>query len=1408
MINRNQRVYLGFILFCILLMIFSCIVTYLKYQQDYKDQIKVGINKTANLAIALAEHTNISVKSVNQVLDQIQSIVKKLNKLEDIKLFLQDSHCIQQNLISKANVINDKGIVIFSNYKPFKQYIYRDKSLVDFHKNQNDELLYIHPTIKDPLTGKWIIPMTMRLENKSGEFIGVVEALVNPYYFVNIYHEIQSMSSCTIKLVDYSGDIIAGYTDYYEGPVTDLFGKNASHLSFKELVKKGKNGWFISVSTVDGIERIRSYRTIVKYKLIISVAISTKDLFKDYRVISKRFLIFTIIFNVFILFIILLLNQQRLKDQRNSRLLLENQEKYRVLFEAESDAIIILNRKSGKIVEVNKAAQSLYGYSRLELLQMNIFELSGNPQSSKESLLTETKFIPIRIHKKRDQTTFPIEAAINTFFIEGEEYIITAIRDISDRKSYEDALKQSEERFRLAMEATSDGVWDWNLSNNKVYFSPRYYTMLGYEPYEYPQTVETWKRFLHPDDADSAVSTVFEEIKRKSENYNIEFRMLNKKGDTVWINGRARAVEWDEEGYPTRLVGTNADITDRKKFAELLEQRILALTQPLGDTSDIQLSDLFDIRELQKIQDAFSEITGVASIITDVKGIPITKPSNFCYLCEHVIRKTEKGLQNCYHSDAVIGSVRKDGPIMQPCLSGGLWDGGTSICVGDKHIANWLIGQVVDQNIDFEKIVDYAEVIGVDRELFRTELAKVNQMPKEKFENVCNALFLIAKQLSLLAAQNIQQARYITDFKKAKEAIQKAEDRLQSFIENVEDMVYFQDLDGSITILNNAVSLITGYSIEEYTKDVFLWQNIIHLEDGKLAREFFEKYSQEKAVNDVEYRLTSKDGQLHWIQSKMVAVYNDKNDIIGYNCIGRDITERKLAEIDLHESNQKLNALINSSPLGIMVLDLDKNVIFWNSSCENIFGYKAEEVLGLPIKVVQESKKDEFDKFINSIKKGESYTGVEITRIRKDGSNVNLRSWLSPLYDMNNKVEGVIGILQDITEIILYEEEQTRLREQMQHTQKLESLGVLAGGIAHDFNNLLMAIMGNVDLAMDKLTPNTEVFEYLKDVDNAARRAAELTKQMLAYSGKGKLIVQNLQLNDVVQDMSNILNVSISKKAQLCLKFDPDIPIIKADAAQIRQIVMNLIINASEAIGDKPGSICLKTGLTEVKSEQMDAFWRNENLPEGLYVFLEVNDNGSGMSTETINKIFDPFFTTKFTGRGLGLAAVLGIVRGHQGFIQVESILGKGTTFKVFFPPVWNEDLTVQTSNHKDNSWRGTGRLLLVDDDASVREIGKRMFENLGFKVIIAENGKIALDIYKDNQEFVCIVLDLTMPVMDGVEAFNELRKINPDVKVIIASGYNEQEISTELINNGLNGFIQKPYHSSEIKEKLSKILN
>ncbi len=467
-------------------------------------------------------------------------------------------------------------------------------------------------------------------------------------------------------------------------------------------------------------------------------------------------------------------------------------------------------------------------------------------------------------------------------------------------------------------------------------------------------------------------------------------------------------------------------------------------------------------------------------------------------------------------------------------------------------------------------------------------------------------------------------------------------------------------------------------------------------------------------------------------------------------------------------------------------------------------GYTREEIIGntsFGLEITGDAGYRE--KMRRELEEKGKFRNIEVAIRLSDGKNHD--GLLSgEIFDIDGQ-QRFLTVWVDITERKKAEEERINMERQIQQAQKLESLGILAGGIAHDFNNLLTGVLGSADLALLSMTPESPGVENIHSIQTAAERAAGLARQMLAYSGKGHFVIKRMELQFLAEEMIHLLEASIPKKAVIRCDFAQGVPPVEADPTQIRQIIMNLVINASEAIGDRNGVISIRTGSMECDTAYLDETYLENDLKEGVYSYFEVTDTGQGMDKETIDKIFDPFFTTKFTGRGLGLAAVLGIVRGHKGAIKVESEPGKGTTFKALFPAKEGSIAPLDRHSGLDLDTRLKGKtVLLVDDEDMVRAVGKDILKALSMEVFTAKDGREALQIFKEAPDkFDYIILDLTMPYLDGEETFREMSRIKKDICVILASGYSEHDLITRFAGKGFCGFIQKPYRVQRLKEIL-----
>lgn len=656
---------------------------------------------------------------------------------------------------------------------------------------------------------------------------------------------------------------------------------------------------------------------------------------------------------------------------------------------------------------------------------------------------------------------------------------------------------------------------------------------------------------------------------------------------------------------------------------------------------------------------------------------------------------------------------------------------------------------------------------------------------------------------------------------KAEAQISQSNLLLESSIESPKDMIILSlDLEYCYLYFNSAhvEAMKVSYGTEPRIGACIFDMMNIEEDINEAKKHYSQALSGEGHVATREY---GAGRSRHYYETRYNPIYNAKNEIIGVTAFAQDITDRILAEEAMRDSEYLLRESQKAANIGSYILEITEGV--WESSqtLDELFGIDKDypkDIGGWLQLVSPEDQEMMQEHFAVDVLTSHKPFNKEY-RVKQANSAKIL--WVHGLGQLELDTEGnptkLIGVIQDITERKQADLAKMEFEKQILQTQKLESLGVLAGGIAHDFNNILMGILGYADLALSSLESMSPAREYVKGINESSHKAAELIKQMLAYSGKGKFSLEPIGLNQLIQDMTNMLNISIAKNVVLKFRPSKDPIYLEGDPSQIGQIIMNLVINASDAIGKKSGVVAVSTGSMYCDREYIDLTGFNsqiswkEELAEGMYIFVEVSDTGEGMSRDTIARIFEPFFTTKFTGRGLGLSAVLGIVRGHHGMVKIYSEPMRGTTFKVLFPlyeAIPSEQSDSKPTKSSEETWQGEGTFLIADDEEAVRSVGKYMLKKLGYEVLTADDGREAIEVFKAHiDEIVGVLLDLTMPHKDGTEVFREIKKLNPDVKVLLSSGYNEQDATQLFVGKGLAGFIQKPYVGADLLKIIKKIM-
>jgi two-component system cell cycle sensor histidine kinase/response regulator CckA len=607
----------------------------------------------------------------------------------------------------------------------------------------------------------------------------------------------------------------------------------------------------------------------------------------------------------------------------------------------------------------------------------------------------------------------------------------------------------------------------------------------------------------------------------------------------------------------------------------------------------------------------------------------------------------------------------------------------------------------------------------------------------------------------------------------------------------------------TITMCSGQIESMFGYKGQELIgqqTDTLYYDRRLRGERGEIANRL------ERFGFHVGYATGKhKDGQTFPMEIVTGTMEGHKGAVI----LMRDITERINTEKALLNSEKRFDLFMRYLPGSAFVKSADGKYIYLNCYYERVNGWNLSNSIDktdfdlYPRELAEQLVKA--DETVLRENRDMSY----VTRSMQQGEPRSMLTYKFPIPAPDDGLPMIGGISLDITEQEKAQEDRRKIEKQMQQAQKLESLGVLGGGIAHDFNNLLMGMLGHADLALTKLQADDPARQHIEEVVASAQRAADLANQLLAYSGEGKFVVETVDLSDVVREMSNLLEVSITKTSNLKLDLNAEMPATRCDTTQIRQVIMNLIVNASDALDDKPGDISIATGSANRTTSDFADTYLGSKLPDGEYAYIKISDTGMGIDEATRNRIFDPFFTTKFAGRGLGLAAVMGIIRSHNGAISLKSALGEGTHFTIYLPT--SEELVPvrPTTDGSENSWKGSGTILVADDEEVVRDVAKLMLKTIGFEVETASNGREAVEAFVLNpNQFTAVLLDLTMPEMGGLEAYEKIRALDEHIPVILSSGYNKQDEVEHFLDATPPLFLKKPYRLDSIRSIFQSCLS
>ena len=603
-------------------------------------------------------------------------------------------------------------------------------------------------------------------------------------------------------------------------------------------------------------------------------------------------------------------------------------------------------------------------------------------------------------------------------------------------------------------------------------------------------------------------------------------------------------------------------------------------------------------------------------------------------------------------------------------------------------------------------------------------------------------------------------------------------------------MFFSLDAEGIVRGVNRAGASALGYSADELLGSPVA--HVFHADDREAVKaSLAASLADPGAIHSWAFRKVTADGTLMHVQEFVrTTVGSDGSRQALVLCT--DVTDRVAAERALSDSEARYRAVVQQSMDAIFLVDPGTGrIVEGNPALGRLLGYETEELAGLSVYELVDHPRDDVEGRIETIaRRGSASLGRRRYR-RRDGSSFMIEGTAS-LIRYGGR-DAICVVARDMTTQIAAETERQEIEERLRHTQKLESLGVLAGGVAHDFNNILAGILGNADLAMTRLAPASEVRDFLTRIASASVQASALCTQLLDYAGKSSSRFEPTDVSSVIDHMMRIVAVTISKKAVVERHLDETLPSVMADAGQLGQVFLNLVTNASEALGEDAGTIAIRTGLLSPTRDELDGYVLGNVCEPGNYVYVEIQDSGVGMTPDQRSRMFDPFFTTKFTGRGLGLATVLGIVRSHAGAIQIGTSQGGGTSIRVLFPVA--VEANMETQDAEPSPSRSALRVVVADDDDEVRLVTRMALEDAGMAVLEASDGRAAVDLVLSNPDAVDVVLlDVTMPRMGGREALDEIRVLRPDLPVVLCSGYDENQTLAGLSGSHRSPFIKKPF--------------
>ena len=1140
----------------------------------------------------------------------------------------------------------------------------------------------------------------------------------------------------------------------------------------------------------------------------------------------------------------------------------ESEERFRATFESASIGACLVGL-DGRLLKTNRRLAEILGYSEQELSGMTVNSIAHpddlhiSPAFIKDGLSGKSKtaiFEKRYFHKQGHIVYCGVSMALVQDAKGEPQYFVSHIQDISKQKKAENALRKNTAILIEAQSIAKIGSWDYDVAQDKPTWSQQMFQIFDRDPALGEPTWSAHREFIHPNDWESLDQAIRDAIEQ-GRVYKKEFRIVRSDGSVIWAETIGKA-QLDEAGEVIKLNGTVQDISERKHFVQSLEKSEKQYRQLYSSIRDaILVADTN--RRIIDCNLSFSAMFGYT--LEEVKGQETS--TVYASLDEFSRMGMEISTHDKNKSFLMV--------VNYQTKSGDIFPGETSVHFihDDQDEVLGFIGIIRDIShrvtkerelresenrfrtafesapegmalVDVErhfinvnkrvcKILGYSkdELLGKSFNLFTHPDDKqsgrdrwhqiiekkidTNQAEKRFIHKNGDVIWCLVSNSAIRDDQEefqyvLSHIYDITERVKDEKEIIRERDRSQKYLDTAGVILLALDPQGRIEMINRTGCRILRCQIGEtigqdwltrFVPDDFR-QEVSKIHDS-IVSGMVETHSY------AETPVVTGSGERRLIRWFNTVIKDSEGNISGTLSSGEDITDYKIAQ----EAINRLASIVESSGEAVIGKDIEGIIVSWNKAAEKIYGYTVGEVLGKHVSMlVPENKQGELINLLEAVSRGKSTRVHETTRLRKDGSLVDVSLSVSPVWDTAGRISGVSSIAHEITDLKRAREEKKQLETQLARAQKMEAVGTLAGGIAHDFNNILAAIIGYTELSLSGESSGQELQSNLNHVLDASQRAKQLIRQILSFSRSSEQKIITIDLGAICKEALKLLRASLPADITLIQNISSDEYRVEADPTQAHQVLMNLCTNAFQAMRDRGGNI-------EISLKNVSVRPGDENyltiMDPGDYVCLRVADNGPGIDPSLLPRIFEPYFTTKKPGEGtgLGLSVVHGIVQSHKGAIDVLSSPGQGSEFMVYLPASRNGPTQSQPALSRDMP-HGEGHIMFVDDEPLLVEINRRMLMHLGYKVSAFTDSQEAFKAFaKSPESFDLLITDFTMPKMNGLQLVKQIHEIRPNLPVVMCTGYSDRMDPEIAASKKIDEFRFKPVVSADMAHMASRLI-